>query len=152
MTHPLTALSPLDGRYAAKAAPLRPIFSEFGLMHARVRVEIAWLVALADEAAIGEVPALSAGARAFLNAIAEDFSEADGERIKAIERTTNHDVKAVEYFIKERIADHPELAQAREFVHFACTSEDINNLSYGLMLREARERVLLPAIDRVIEA
>ena len=152
MTHPLTALSPLDGRYAAKAAPLRPIVSEFGLMHARVRVEIAWLVALADEAAIGEVPALSAGARAFLNAIAEDFSEADGERIKAIERTTNHDVKAVEYFIKERIADHPELAQAREFVHFACTSEDINNLSYGLMLREARERVLLPAIDRVIEA
>ncbi len=152
MTHPLTALSPLDGRYAAKAAPLRPIFSEFGLMHARVRVEIAWLIALADEAAIGEVPALSAGARAFLNAIAEDFSEADGERIKAIERTTNHDVKAVEYFIKERIADHPELAQAREFVHFACTSEDINNLAYGLMLREARERVLLPAIDRVIEA
>jgi len=152
MTTALSALSPLDGRYAAKAAPLRPIFSEFGLMHARVRVEIAWLLALADEAAIGEVPALSAAARAFLTAIAEDFSEADGERIKAIERTTNHDVKAVEYFIKERIADHPELAQAKEFVHFACTSEDINNLAYGLMLRDARERVLLPALDKVIAA
>lgn len=152
MTTALSALSPLDGRYAAKAAPLRPIFSEFGLMHARVRVEIAWLLALADEAAIGEVPALSAAARAFLAAIAEDFSEADGERIKAIERTTNHDVKAVEYFIKERIADHPELAQAREFVHFACTSEDINNLAYGLMLHDARERVLLPALDQVIAA
>jgi len=152
MTNPLSALSPLDGRYAAKAAPLRPIFSEYGLMHRRVRVEIAWLIALADEPAIGEVPALSAGARAFLNAIAEDFSDADGERIKAIERTTNHDVKAVEYFIKEKIADHPELAQAREFVHFACTSEDINNLAYGLMLRDAREGVLLPALDRVIDA
>jgi adenylosuccinate lyase len=150
MTNPLSALSPLDGRYAAKAAPLRPIFSEFGLMHARVRVEIAWLIALADEATIGEVPALSAGARAFLNAVADDFSEADGERIKAIERTTNHDVKAVEYLIKEKIADHPELAQAREFVHFACTSEDINNLAYGLMLREARDAVLLPALDQVI--
>jgi len=152
MTNPLSALSPLDGRYAAKAAPLRPIFSEYGLMHRRVRVEIAWLIALADEPAIGEVPALSADARAFLHAIAEDFSDADGERIKAIERTTNHDVKAVEYFIKEKIADHPELAQAREFVHFACTSEDINNLAYGLMLRDAREGVLLPALDRVIDA
>ncbi|HRO87107.1 MAG TPA: adenylosuccinate lyase [Chiayiivirga sp.] len=152
MTNPLSALSPLDGRYAAKAAPLRPIFSEYGLMHRRVRVEIAWLIALADEPAIGEVPALSADARAFLHTIAEDFSDADGERIKAIERTTNHDVKAVEYFIKEKIADHPELAQAREFVHFACTSEDINNLAYGLMLRDAREGVLLPALDRVIDA
>ncbi len=152
MTNPLSALSPLDGRYAAKAAPLRPIFSEYGLMHRRVRVEIAWLIAMADEPAIGEVPALSVGARTLLDTIAEDFSDADGERIKAIERTTNHDVKAVEYFIKEKIADHPELAQAKEFVHFACTSEDINNLAYGLMLRDARERVLLPALDRVIDA
>ncbi len=152
MTQPLSALSPLDGRYAAKAAPLRPIFSEFGLMHARVRVEIAWLEALADEPGIGEVPTLSASARAFLGRIAEDFSEADGERIKAIELTTNHDVKAVEYFIKEAIADHPELAQIREFVHFACTSEDINNLAYGLMLLDARDAVLLPAIDQATEA
>lgn len=151
MTTPLSALSPLDGRYADKAAPLRPVFSEFGLMHRRVRVEIAWLTALADATAIAEVPPLSQPARDFLLAIAEDFSEADGERIKAIERTTNHDVKAVEYFIKEKIADHPELAQAREFVHFACTSEDINNLAYGLMLRDAREQVLLPALGRVID-
>ncbi len=149
MTSPLTALSPLDGRYAAKVGSLRPIFSEFGLMHCRVRVEIAWLIALADHPRIAEVPALSAAARAFLAAIADGFSEADGERIKAIERTTNHDVKAVEYFIKEKIADHPELAQAREFVHFACTSEDINNLAYGLMLRDARDAVLLPALGGI---
>ncbi|MCX7562838.1 adenylosuccinate lyase [Xanthomonadaceae bacterium XH05] len=149
MTSTITALSPLDGRYAAKVEALRPIFSEFGLMRCRVQVEIAWLIALADEPGIVEVPALSGAARAFLQAIADGFSEADGERIKAIERTTNHDVKAVEYFIKERIADHPELGQAKEFVHFACTSEDINNLAYGLMLREARERVALPALDGI---
>ena len=147
MTSPLTALSPLDGRYATKVQSLRPIFSEFGLMHCRVRVEIAWLIALADHPQVAEVPALSDAARTFLQAIADDFSEADGERIKAIERTTNHDVKAVEYFIKEKIADHAELAQAREFVHFACTSEDINNLAYGLMLRDARDGVLLPSLD-----
>lgn len=121
-------------------------------MHCRVRVEIAWLIALADHPQILEVPALSDAARGFLQAIADEFSEADGERIKAIERTTNHDVKAVEYFIKEQIADHAELAQAKEFVHFACTSEDINNLAYGLMLRDARDGVLLPALDANIAA
>ncbi|MFA5590802.1 MAG: adenylosuccinate lyase [Lysobacteraceae bacterium] len=152
MTSALTALSPLDGRYAGKVAALRPIFSEFGLMHNRVKVEIAWLILLADTPQIAEVPALSPAARQFLQAIADDFSEADGARIKAIEATTNHDVKAVEYFIKEKIAEHPELGAAKEFVHFACTSEDINNLAYGLMLRDAREQVLLPAIDNIIEA
>ncbi|NLB14593.1 MAG: adenylosuccinate lyase [Gammaproteobacteria bacterium] len=151
MTSALTALSPLDGRYAGKVTALRPIFSEFGLMHNRVKVEIAWLILLADTPQIAEVPALSPAARQFLQAIADDFSEADGARIKAIEATTNHDVKAVEYFIKEKIAEHLELGAAKEFVHFACTSEDINNLAYGLMLRDAREQVLLPALDAIIE-
>ncbi|HET6631233.1 MAG TPA: adenylosuccinate lyase [Rhodanobacteraceae bacterium] len=146
----LTALSPLDGRYAAKVAALRPIFSEFGLMHRRVRVEIAWLLALAAEPGLAELPPFDAGATSSLRAIADDFSPADGEHIKAIEATTNHDVKAIEYFIKERIGDDPALAQAREFVHFACTSEDINNLAYALMLRDARQQVLLPRLDRVI--
>ncbi|HZP66815.1 MAG TPA: adenylosuccinate lyase [Rudaea sp.] len=147
---PLTALSPLDGRYAAKVAPLRPIFSEFGLMHRRVLVEVRWLLALADEEAIVETGQVSAAARAYLATLAETFSLQDAERIKAIEATTNHDVKAVEYFIKERIAGHDELARAKEFVHFACTSEDINNLAYALMLRDARDGVLLPALDRTL--
>ncbi|KAF1009437.1 MAG: Adenylosuccinate lyase [Luteibacter sp.] len=146
----LTALSPLDGRYAAKAASLRPIFSEFGLMHRRVHVEIHWLLALAKHPGIVELPAFPAEAVGRLEAIADGFSVDDGERIKEIEATTNHDVKAVEYFIKERIGNDPALAQAKEFVHFACTSEDINNLAYSLMLRDARETVLLPAIDQVI--
>lgn len=146
----LTALSPLDGRYAAKAASLRPIFSEFGLMHRRVHVEIHWLLALAKHPGIVELPAFPADAVARLEAIANDFSEEDGERIKAIEATTNHDVKAVEYFIKEKIGNDSALAQAKEFVHFACTSEDINNLAYSLMLRDAREAVLLPALDQII--
>ncbi|MBB3228891.1 adenylosuccinate lyase [Luteibacter sp. Sphag1AF] len=146
----LTALSPLDGRYASKAGPLRPIFSEFGLMHRRVHVEIHWLLALAAQPGIVELPDFPADAVARLTAITENFAEADGERIKAIEATTNHDVKAVEYFIKERIGNDPSLAQAKEFVHFACTSEDINNLAYSLMLRDARQDVLLPALDGVI--
>ncbi|MDY1547422.1 adenylosuccinate lyase [Luteibacter sahnii] len=146
----LTALSPLDGRYAAKASPLRPIFSEFGLMHRRVHVEIHWLLALARHPGIVELPAFPADAVTRLETIATGFSEDDGERIKAIEATTNHDVKAVEYFIKEKIGNDPALAQAKEFVHFACTSEDINNLAYSLMLRDARESVLLPALDQVI--
>ncbi len=150
MSSPLLALSPLDGRYAAKTETLRPIFSEFGLMHRRVRVEVSWLLALANEPKISEVPALSAGARAALLAIGENFSEADAAHIKAIERTTNHDVKAVEYFIKEKVADNAELAAAKEFIHFACTSEDINNLAYALMLRDARDGVLLPMLDGVI--
>ncbi|RAP57959.1 adenylosuccinate lyase [Oleiagrimonas sp. MCCC 1A03011] len=147
---PLTALSPLDGRYASKVEALRPIFSEYGLMHRRVRVEIAWLLALAAEPGIAELAPFSAAAAARLQAIADDFSVEDGQRIKDIEATTNHDVKAVEYFIKERIGDDAELGPAKEFVHFACTSEDINNLSYSLMLRDAREAVLLPQLDAVI--
>jgi adenylosuccinate lyase len=149
-SHALTALSPLDGRYASKVEALRPIFSEFGLMHRRVQVEIEWLLALAAAPKIVELPSFDAGQIATLKAIAENFSEADGERIKAIEATTNHDVKAVEYFIKEKIGVDASLAQAKEFVHFACTSEDINNLSYALMLRDARAQVLLPQLDAVI--
>ncbi len=148
MDHPaLVALSPLDGRYAAKAAPLRPIFSEHGLMHRRVRVEIAWLLALADHPGITDLPAFGKDQRAALLAIGESFRIDDSARIKTIEHGTNHDVKAVEYFIKERIGDDAALSRAREFVHFACTSEDINNLAYALMLRDARADVLLPALD-----
>jgi adenylosuccinate lyase len=146
----LTALSPLDGRYAAKVDALRPIFSEYGLMHRRVAVEIAWLIALSDESGIAELSPFPAAARASLRKIADGFSIADAARIKQIEATTNHDVKAVEYFIKQRIGDDAQLQQAREFVHFACTSEDINNLSYAVMLRDAREHVLLPEADRTI--
>jgi adenylosuccinate lyase len=148
---PLTALSPLDGRYASKVDALRPIFSEYGLMHRRVQVEIAWLVALSDESTIPELPRFPDVARTKLRKIADEFVVADAARIKDIEATTNHDVKAVEYFIKQRIGDDAALKQAREFVHFACTSEDINNLAYALMLRDARDRVLLPELDKVID-
>lgn len=150
-SHSLTALSPLDGRYASKVEPLRPIFSEFGLMHRRVHVEIEWLLALGADAQIVELPAFTAAQVSVLKAIATHFNVEDGARIKAIEATTNHDVKAVEYFIKEKLSADASLAQALEFVHFACTSEDINNLSYALMLRDAREQVLLPMFDGVIE-
>ena len=151
MTHsPLTALSPLDGRYAGKVEALRPIFSEFGLMQRRVLVEVRWLLALAEESAIAEVGTVSDGTRQFLLTLASGFSSQDAERIKAIEATTNHDVKAVEYFLKEKIGDHAELAKAKEFVHFACTSEDINNLAYALMLRDSRDSVLLPTLDKLI--
>ncbi|MFT3791640.1 MAG: adenylosuccinate lyase [Rudaea sp.] len=146
----LTALSPLDGRYAAKVEALRPIFSEYGLMQRRVLVEVRWLQALAGEKSVSEVAPFSAAASAKLDALASGFSVADGERVKEIERTTNHDVKAIEYFIKQRIGDDAELAKATEFVHFACTSEDINNLAYALMLRDARDGVLLPALDGAI--
>ncbi|WP_158885038.1 adenylosuccinate lyase [Rhodanobacter sp. L36] len=149
-SHALTALSPLDGRYAGKVEALRPIFSEFGLMHRRVRVEIEWLLALASDPNIVELPSFNADQIDTLEAIAKHFSVDDGARIKAIEATTNHDVKAVEYFIKERIGADTTLAQAKEFVHFACTSEDINNLSYALMLRDARAQVLLPMFDTII--
>src|SRR5437868_3065386 len=142
-TSPLTALSPLDGRYAAKVEALRPIFSECGLMQRRVLVEVCWLLALAEEAAIVEVGPFATSTRQFLTTLAGEFSLQDAERIKAIEATTNHDVKAVEYFIKEKIGNDAELAKAKEFVHFACTSEDINNLAYALMLRDARDGVLL---------
>ncbi len=147
--HTLLALSPTDGRYAGRLDALRPIFSEFGLIRARVHVEIEWLIALAGEAGVIELPDFDDVQTAFLRAIAADFSLADAERVKTIERTTNHDVKAVEYFIKERLESRSELAQAKEFVHFACTSEDINNLSYGLMLKQGRDSVLLPVLERL---
>ena len=147
----LVALSPLDGRYAAHSAALHPVFSESGLMRRRVRVEIAWLLALAAHPEIPELPAFDAGTRTALLAIAEDFTLDDAAAIKRIERTTNHDVKAVEYFIKQKLKAIPGAVGAAEFVHFACTSEDINNLAYALMLRDARDQVLLPALDALIE-
>ncbi|MGM0553871.1 MAG: adenylosuccinate lyase [Pseudomonadota bacterium] len=150
-TSPLTAISPVDGRYARHTRELAPYFSEQGLMQARVRVEIAWLKALSAEPAIAEVPALSEAASAHLDAIAQDFDETAGARVKEIEATTNHDVKAIEYYIKERMAEHADLQGQIEFVHFACTSEDINNLAYGVMVREARDQVMLPALDAVLE-
>ncbi|WP_372383306.1 adenylosuccinate lyase [Xanthomonas sp. NCPPB 1068] len=145
----LLALSPLDGRYASKVDALRPIFSEYGLIRARVKVEIEWLLALAAEPGITELAPFSAAASQRLRALADDFSVTHAARVKEIERTTNHDVKAVEYFIKEQLAGDAELGPALEFVHFACTSEDINNLSYGLMLEQARREVLLPALDGI---
>jgi adenylosuccinate lyase len=152
MTHsPLTAISPIDGRYARQVEKLRPIFSEYGLIRFRVLVEIRWLQALAAEAKISEVPAFSEAAKQALDAIATGFSEADAARVKEIERTTNHDVKAVEYFLKEKIAGNAELEKVSEFFHFACTSEDINNLSYALMLKEGRS-AMLEQIDACIAA
>jgi len=147
---PLTALSPLDGRYSGKVQDLRPIFSEYGLIKARVTVEVRWLQMLAENSGITEVPTFSKDANTLLDGIVTDFSEADAQRVKDIEATTNHDVKAVEYFLKEKVADHSELAAISEFFHFACTSEDINNLSYGLMLKEARDTVLIPELDSLI--
>jgi adenylosuccinate lyase len=148
--HPtLTALSPLDGRYRSKVAALSEHFSEFALIRQRVRIEVAWLVALADEPAIAEVPPFSAGDRDHLNALAKSFSPADAARVKEIERTTNHDVKAVEYWLKERLARDPGIAPVLEFVHFACTSEDINNLAHGIALAESRRDVFLPALHDI---
>ena len=186
MPDALTALSPLDGRYAGKVDALRPIFSEYGLVRARVKVEVEWLLALAEAPAIAGLPPFSEAAAARLRALADGFSVADAARVKEIERTTNHDVKAVEYLIKERLQDDAELGPAQrhlqivlpgeahaaeqleavleehlqddaelgpalEFVHFACTSEDINNLSYALMLNQARLSVLLPKLDDLIQ-
>lgn len=148
----LTAVSPIDGRYGGKSADLRPIFSEFGLIRHRVLVEVRWLQALATHKGIAEVPALSEHAKHILEGIVNNFNEEDAQRVKNIERTTNHDVKAVEYYLKEKIAGNDELEAISEFIHFACTSEDINNLSHALMLREGRGQVLLPQLDEVIEA
>lgn len=147
----LTALSPIDGRYASKVDSLRPYLSEFGLIHARVTVEVRWLQALANHAQIDEIKPFSAETNQRLDAIVNNFSEQDAERIKEIERTTNHDVKAVEYFLKEQIADIDELNNAGEFIHFACTSEDINNLSHALMLKSGRE-VLAKSMQQIIDA
>ncbi len=146
-----TALTPLDGRYASKVAELRPIFSEFGLIKYRSLVEVRWLQALASEQAIAEVPSFSANTNAELDRLISDFSVADAEQVKSIEATTNHDVKAVEYFLKQKTAELEEVSAVSEFFHFACTSEDINNLSYALMLKDAREQVVLPVFKRVVK-
>lgn len=145
----LSALSPLDGRYAAKTDKLRPILSEAGFMHHRVKVEISWLQAL-SEAGFAEIKPFSARANALLNKLTSDFTEADAQRIKDIEAVTNHDVKAVEYWLKEQVKDVPELVAATEFIHFACTSEDINNTSHGMMLKAARDSVLLPSLQALV--
>jgi adenylosuccinate lyase len=146
---PISALSPLDGRYASKLAPLRPLMSEQGYMHRRVQVEVAWFIALSD-AGFAEFKPLSPGARTYLLALVKNFSEADALAIKDIEKTTNHDVKAVEYWIKSKFEARPELLAASEFVHFACTSEDINNTSHALQIKAARDVALLPALDIII--
>jgi len=147
----LSAISPVDGRYGSKVKSLRPIFSEFGLIKYRVTVEVRWLQKLAATAEIVEVPAFSAQANQLLDAIVTDFSEVDAQSIKDIEATTNHDVKAVEYFLKDKISANAELNAITEFIHFACTSEDINNLSHGLMLTDCREQVLMPMIDDILQ-
>jgi len=147
----LTAISPVDGRYGSKVSVFREIFSEYGLIRNRVTVEIRWLQKLAAHPGVAEVPVFSPEANRVLDSLVSEFSLQDAERIKNIERTTNHDVKAVEYFIKEKIAGVPELHAVTEFVHFACTSEDINNLSHALMLREGLDHGLLPAMDRVVD-
>ena len=149
MINTIAALSPLDGRYAKSVEALRPIFSEYGLMRARVKVELNWLKALAAEPKIVEVPAFSDFTIAEIDKVAADFSLDDAAAVKAIEATTNHDVKAIEYWLKERFSGVPEVADASEFIHFACTSEDINNLSHALMLQEAREQVLLPHLAEI---
>ena len=146
----LTALSPLDGRYHEKVAALRPLFSEYALIRFRLLIEVEWLKALAAEPAIPEVPAFSAATVNALDALVRNFSEGDGTAIKTIEARTNHDVKAIEYFLKERLAGNAEVNRVTEFIHFACTSEDINNLSHGLMLQRSREEVMLPALDRIM--
>ncbi len=145
----ISALSPLDGRYAAKLSTLRPLTSELGYMYRRVQVEVAWFIALSD-AGFEEFQPLTPGARTYLLGLVKNFSEADGEAIKAIEKTTNHDVKAVEYWIKSKFEARPELQRAGEFVHFACTSEDINNTSHALQLRASRDVVVLPALDKIV--
>jgi len=151
MPSPLGAISPLDGRYEKSADPLRPYFSEAALIRHRVLVELEWLKALAAEPAIAEIKPFSKDTTAELQRITETFSEEDAAQAKAIEAETNHDVKAIEYWLKKRLAGNSEAARVAGFVHFACTSEDINNLAYGLMLKEGRDRVLLPSLDRVIE-
>jgi adenylosuccinate lyase len=148
---PLTALSPLDGRYSSKADPLRAVFSEYGLIAKRLLVEIRWLMTLANYPALSDIPNISDSAEAHLQQLIINFNEEDANRVKAIEQTTRHDVKALEYFLKEKLQDHKELKLLTEFIHFGCTSEDINNLAYALMLKEARDKHLLPQLDAVIK-
>ena len=148
----LTAISPIDGRYGSKTIDLRAIFSEFGLIRHRVTIEVRWLQHLSACADIREVPAFSEHAQNLLNEIISKFSVEDAQRVKNIERTTNHDVKAVEYFLKEKVSGNTELAAVSEFLHFACTSEDINNLAHAQMLNEARSQVMLPLMDELIDS
>ena len=150
MSSNIKAISPIDGRYANKVAPLSEIFSEYGLIAARVLVEVRWLIALADQPGIAELPTLSAASKTALNNIVDNFSESDAQAIKTIEATTNHDVKAVEYFLKSKLDNIAELTEAKEFIHFACTSEDINNLSHGVML-QAGKQTLLPIMQKIID-
>ncbi|MDD3352797.1 adenylosuccinate lyase [Zoogloea sp.] len=147
---PITALSPLDGRYESKVSALREHFSEFGLIRNRVKVEVEWLKALAAAPELAEIAPFSAATVAELDAVIANFSVADGEAVKAIEATTNHDVKAMEYWLKERLGHNPEVTRVTEFIHFGCTSEDINNVSHALMLRDGRDTVLLPSLDKII--
>jgi adenylosuccinate lyase len=147
----LTAISPIDGRYAAKTEGLRSIFSEYGLIHHRLMVEVRWLQALSRSTDIVEVPEFSASANALLDSIVENFDPEQAQQIKDIEKTTNHDVKAVEYYLKQQVSANPELQAVSEFIHFACTSEDINNLSHALMLKSGRDRILLPLANEVVE-
>jgi len=149
---PLSALSPLDGRYHKQLEPLRTCFSEAALFRHRIAIEVRWLLALAGEPALAEIKPFSKDTNRELERVVAEFTEEDAAQVKAIEAETNHDVKAIEYWLKRRLAGNPEDARVAGFVHFACTSEDINNLAYGLMLREGRDRVLLPALDRVVEA
>ncbi len=146
----ITALSPLDGRYQTKVESLRIYFSEFALIRYRVQIEVAWIKALSNEPGISEVPPFSSETNTQLDNLVVNFSVTDGEAVKAIEATTNHDVKAVEYWLKQKLADNAEIAKVAEFIHFACTSEDINNLSHGLMLKSSLEQVMLPALDRIV--
>lgn len=148
----LSAISPVDGRYGSKTASLRPIFSEYGLVRFRVTVEVRWLQKLAANTGVSEIGPFSAETNSFLDAIVDNFSEADAQAVKDIEATTNHDVKAVEYFLKNKLSENAELAKVLEFVHFACTSEDINNLSHSLMLQEGRDLVILPAMEKIVAA
>src|SRR5437667_5565704 len=152
MPSPLAALSPLDGRYAGTADPLRGYFSEQALIRYRLRIELAWLEALAAERAIRELKPFSRATKAAFAGLVEDFSERDAEHIKNIEAETNHDVKAIEYWLKSKLATNREVQRSIEFVHFACTSEDVNNLAYALMVAESRDRVMLPELDRVVAA
>src|ERR671923_1191563 len=152
MPSPLAALSPLDGRYASSTEPLRPYFSELALIRYRVQVELAWLEALAAERAIRELKAFSKQAASSFGRILKDFSERDAEHIKNIEAETNHDVKAIEYWLKSKLGKNAEAQKALEFIHFACTSEDINNLAYALMARESREAVMLARLAELIDA
>ncbi len=148
MMNTLLAISPLDGRYHEHGNALREICSEYGLLYFRCKIEIEWFIALCDHADIPECPQLSKAARAYLQNIINDFSVGDANAIKVIEKTTNHDVKAVEYFLKSKFQEIDELKQSSEFLHFTCTSEDINNLAYALMLKNAREEILLPSLRR----